>query len=904
MYLFLTFLVVSKSHLNIVNIVVRRVFLLVLLFLWSGVLCLLHSQPRDVRLNLTSSSTTLSKLIESVEKQSDITFSYSKERVPLNKEIVLKQSSYSISDLMDEISKDLSLNYKIKNNIRVLLIGVQPNRRTRRVTKSKVYTGFIIDGISGEPLIGATVSNERRSRGVISNEIGLFRFEPSQGEDSLLISHIGYSAQKLAFSDVATQNFIIKLSPNIEFDEILIQSPNSRKLETESNFNYYFSKNQLSEGFGFLGSDPLNKVMQLSGIQSGREGQKNIYVRGGSPDQNLMLMDGVPLYETSHVFGFTSIFNVNAIKNVQVFKHAYPAKYGGRLSSVIDFKMNDGNVNEYKSSIGISPISINLNVEGPIIKGKTSFNISARKSIVNTFFNEPIEQLLGFDNSDFSFYDVNVKLCHQIDENNKISANYYRGEDNLEIYQSESFMSNADALNRRSYDKLNWGNQLFSVQWHNNLSDRVYSKFSAYASDYQYNARSAFEFRNNNTAVEEANALDISATSRIIDFGLNSEFQFFLNNSLDITFGTGLYHHRYNPTLKQSQIFLDGNQQDFANDAPFISANEFFAFGESKWRMTDRLTLQTGLRYTSFYVRQEQYHSLQPRLTLIQKIGDHQLLTVSATKMTQFVHLLVNPGIGLPSELWIPSTENLPPENAYQAAIAYGGNIGKSYKFEIAAYFKKMNNVVEYTTPFDLFHTFLNFSDIEIKFDTNRDWENFVQSGDSESKGVELSLQKIRGDFLFDMTYVIGKTDRSFVGLNNGKPFPYRYDRTHDFSIAATYFISDRINLHTNWVAGTGDAYTLADVKNRSLEGEVFLSASSRNNERLDAYHRLDIGVQAIKKMEKANLTLDLSIFNVYNRRNVYYTYSFRNSTLDNSFQLEKVSLFPIMPHFSINLEF
>lgn len=857
-----------------------------------------------MRLDLSTRSTTLLKLIRSIEQQSDITFSYSKERVPLHRDLHLIKSSYTIQDLMSEISVSLALNYKIKKNNRVLLIGGKTIQDDKSSKPDKVYSGFILDGMSGEPLIGATISNRNRSRGVISNEIGLFRYKPILSEDSLLISHIGFTSTKVALKDIGKYKEGIKLSPNIEFEEILIQSPNSRKLETESNFNYYVSQNQLIDGFGFLGSDPLNKVMQLSGIQSGREGQKNIHVRGGSPDQNLMLMDGVPLYETSHVFGFTSIFNVNAIKNVQVYKHAYPAKYGGRLSSIIDFKMNEGNVNEYKSSLGISPISIDLNTEGPIVKGKTSFNFSARKSIVNTFFNEPIEQLLDFDDSDFSFYDVNLKISHQINDDNKISANYYRGHDNLEIYQSENFMNNADALDRKSYDKLNWGNQLLSLQWHNNLSERVYSKFSAYASDYQYNARSAFEFRKNTSAAEEANALDISATSRIIDFGLNSEFHFFVNNALNLTFGTGIYHHRYNPTLKQSQIFLDGNQQEFANDAPFITADEFYAFGESNWNVTNRLTLQTGLRYTSFYVRQKQYHSFQPRVTLVQRVGAQHLLTLSATKMTQFVHLLVNPGIGLPSELWIPSTENLPPEHAYQAAIAYGGNIGKSYKFEVAAYYKLMNNVVEYTSPFDLFHTFLNFSDIEIKFDTNRDWENFVQSGDSQSKGIELSFQKSKGIFLFDMTYVLGKTDRRFSELNSGNPFPYKYDRTHDFAISTTYFLSDRVNLHANWVYGTGDAYTLADEKYESLEGDILLRASGRNNRRLADYHRLDAGIQAVKNYKAARLTLDLSIFNVYNRRNVYYTYLFENSVLDNSFQEEEVSLFPIMPHFSINLEF
>ncbi len=867
-----------------------------------------YAQRQNKVLSFSDQGLNLAQIIEIVEEQTDLKFSYSSDRIPLNKDIDLKKSDYTISDLMDEIGDHLSLNYKIRNNKRILLLGKA--KESSANTNVQLLSGLIVDELSGEPLYGATITNKNRDRGVSTNEIGFFRYSANSDEDSLVISYIGFNPVYVAVNELKSNTKKIFLRSNIEFEEVLIKTPNARKLETESNFNYYLNEAQLNEGFGFVGSDPLNTIMQLSGVHSGREGQKSIYVRGGSPDQNLMLMDGVPLYETSHVFGLSSIFNADAVKNVQVYKHAYPAKYGGRLSSIIDFRMNEGNAYERKSSIGFSPLSVHLNTEGPLVIGKTSYNLSARKSLVNAFYNEPIEKLLGFDDSDFSFYDVNLKLSHEIEEGNKLYFNFYRGRDQLEVFRSESQESALGKLDRQSFDNLNWGNNVFSLQWQNNVSEKVFSKIGFSVSDYTYNARSGFDFRFDDGDVVESNSLDISAVSRIIDLGINTEFQYFVSNKFDLSFGTGIFHHRYNPTLKQSNIYLDGNGQEFANEAPFISADEINAFIDTKWHLSDGTSIQAGLRFNSFYVREKNWLSLQPRLTVNQQVSKRTQFTLSATKMTQNVHLLVNPGIGLPTELWIPSTDRLPPEHAYQLALAYGGNLTDNLRFEIAGYVKEMSNVVEYISPFDLFHTFLNFSDIDIKFDTNRDWENFVQSGESNSKGVEFSLKKTNGPLYFDISYVYSKTDRVFEGLNDGRPFPFKYDRTHDLSITGSYFLSENVNIHAQWVLGTGDAYTLASQGSLNLEGEEVLSvpcqndSPCRNNARLDTYHRLDVGIQATKKLRKKTvLTLDLSVFNAYNRKNTYYKYQFQNP-VTGGYNLENVSLFPIMPYFSVNLDF
>jgi len=843
----------------------------------------------------------LQDIISFVESQTNVKFVYSEDRVPLNTQLSLEQESYSVKELMNEVAKHLSLDYKIKNKKRILLLGESATTATEQF----IYvTGLVVDEKTGEPLFGATITNISRDKGINSNEIGLFKYKALVNEDSLVISYIGFNTATVAINDLKDDAKKINLRPSIEFDEVLIQTPLARKLESESTFNYYINKKQLSEGFGFVGSDPLNKVMQLSGVQSGREGQINIYVRGGSPDQNIVLMDGVPLYETSHVFGLSSVFNSDAIKNVQVYKQAYPAKYGGRLSSVIDFKMNEGNTFKRKTSIGFDPLSVHFNTEGPIVKGKSSYNLSARKSTINLFYNEPIEQLLGFDESDFSFYDVNLKLGHEFSEGNKLFFTLYRGNDNFEIVSSESISSPEENLNLRSFDNLRWENEIYSLQWHNSVSDRVISKLQLSYSDYTNVSRSAFSFSEFDGSVTTETDLDIIANSRIIDFGLNIDFQVFMNNDWELNFGTGINHHRYNPTIKQSTIIIDDDTNVFGNNAQFISADEISAYVESKWNLGPSTEFKAGVRYNNFHVRDKQYFSLQPRLALIQELPNEHKLTISATKMTQFVHLLVNPGIGLPSNLWIPSTDRLPPEDAYQLAAAYGGNLSNNLRFEIAGYYKRMHNVVEYTSPFDLFFTFVNVQDIETKFDANRDWENFVVTGDSYSKGAEFSLKNTRGPLFMELSYAWSNTDRRFAGLNSGNPFPYKYDRTHDFSIAGRYHFSESVHIHASWVYGTGDAFTLADEAFIGPDGIERLDASKRNNARLADYHRLDVGLQLTKYITNESImTLGLSVFNVYNRKNDYYVYLFRD-TVNDKFTLEEVSLFPVLPHFSINYEF
>jgi len=880
---------------------VKRHICFASLFLFIGLFPLQLWGQESLDIQFSARTQSLQDIIYAIENQTQTVLSYSMDKLPIKQNVKLKKRRYTIEKLLDEVCNGSLCKYTKKDQNKFVLVQGQVTTKEEQIIP-KVISGVIFDASTGEPLIGATVSNQAFSRGVITNEIGLFRYESLSNQDSFLVSHVGFTSQ-LVSTEPLSDMMNIGLNPSITVDEIVIASPNAQKLESESTFNHYLNKRELAEGFGLLGSDPMNHIMHLSGIHSGREGQNSVYVRGGSPDQNLILMDGVALYETSHVLGLSSIFNIDAVKNVQVYKHAYPSKYGGRLSSIIDFKMKEGNRFERKSSVSISPLSINLTSEGPIAEGTTSYTISARKSLVNLFLDKPIEDFLDLDDSDLSFYDVNAKLTHEFSKGSKLFINAYSGWDKLEFLDSENIDGASADLSIQNFDRINWGSQVGSIQWHKSMGQKLFGKFSASLSNYDYTARSAFQFDLVENGLEEETALDIIANSTILDLGFQSDFQLFLNNKLNISFGAGMFKHAYNPTIRQSNIFLDGTQQEFTNNAPVINSNEYFAYTDFNIKPSNATSIKLGSRVNRYEVRDKTYWSLEPRITLVQALTDRQSFAISATKMTQFVHLLVNPGIGLPSELWIPTTDKLPPENAYQLSLNYINKMGKGWEIELGAYYKDMNNVIEYTSPFDLFFTFINNSDIQIKFDASRSWENFVQTGESSSRGAEFSLRKTTGKLQFESAYVISNTERQFDEINDGVAFPYKYDRTHDISMSTTFKFSEKLNVHAQWVYGTGDAFTAATEQFQSID-QPFLNSTGRNNFRLPAYHRLDLGIQMLKELQNdTRLTLDLSLFNVYNRKNTYYTYLFENRAT-NLFEFRKVSLFPIIPHFEIKLNF
>lgn len=863
----------------------------------------------DHTIQLSSESVSAIECISAIREQHEIIISYSSQYFDKNASVTFANSNPTIHKILKVISEDQSLDYRVKNKYKIVLIN-DPDRQealSEASQPSKIFiNGIVKDLDSGEPLIGSYVYNKSLTTSTTTDVNGYFQLEVVPNEDSLRVSYVGYGENMVDVNDLYTKRIkYVFLKPSLQIEEVVIESSVTRKLESIKSHNYYINFKDLNEGVSSFGEhDPYRSLKLLPSVQSGREAENNIYVRGGGPDQNLILMDGVPLYETSHILGLSSIFNIDAIKNIQVYKDAFPAKFGGRLSSVIDFQMKEGNVYEHKRSFNFSPSSIRGHVEGPLKKGVSGYNVSIRSSFLDLFYSDRLKDVLGYTDTEISFLDFNAKVSHQFEDGSVLKVNSYYGKDIVLLAKEESLGDVTTQFDITNSDRITWGNAILGVHYSRAFSDKLNSKFSLNGSSYTADTRSSFTFDSFEGIDSTEGALDIITQSKINEIAFTSEFDYFVNNDLKINFGAGYSFHSMTPTIRRSKLIEPGSITEVLGDEfEHINANEYFAYAEGNYDLPYGLTFNLGARFNIYEVRKTLYPSLQPRLSIAKQFGDDHHVVVSANRMTQFVHLLVNNGIGLPSRLWLPSTDILPPEFTNQFSISYQYNLSPDITIELGGYYKQLFNVVEYSSNTDLFSSFVNNDDFDIKFESDNDWENFVDNGESESRGLEFSMRDQKGRLKWNVSYSLSKTDRTFETINNGKPFPYRYDRRHDLSLYLKYSINPNFHLFGTWVFGSGDAFSLATEEFQAPDGNFYLIPPDRNNFRFAYYKKFDVGLQYERDLpgEGQKMRMDFGIQNVFNRENAYYYYVLKNP-VSNEFEVEQVSVFPLLPQFNIYL--
>jgi len=883
----------------------RSITLLLLIFL--GFICI-HNRgvaQEDFKTKLISLKTskgTIKQILDELKDRTDCVFTYSSARVDLEEEVYIGRKKKSIDEILKSIFEKQPIIPYFKEGKRIILAyDIDKNKYLATTT---ILNGFIKDKATGEPLIGATIYNTKKQIGTLSNDFGYFQFQVDQEVDTVTFSYLGYKPRYFPIKKLKEGLFSIFLSSKpLQIDDVIIERKTFERSSSDLSSNHYFNEAELKNRRGTLGeNDPFQSIFALPGIQSGHEAQNNIFVRGGGPDQNLIMMDGVPMYETSHLLGLTSVFNADAVKNIQVFKQAFPSAYGGRLSSVVNFHIAEGNLKEHKFGVGISPLSTRVSAEGPLSKGNTSYNITLRKSLLDIIVDPIVKKYLPKSKTDISFYDINAKVHHNLSDGSNLDINAYLGNDKVALRKDEEFTGDRGVYTAENIDRINWSNRLFNIRWNRIVSDKLFTKMQFHLSNYSNDSQSTFRF-NYEASPEEESALDVLAVSQIEDVSFKLEANYFVNNNIKTIIGGGTTFHKHNPSLRQSQIVLSGDITEYKNNIDPIDASEWFGYGETQIDVNPRLHINAGAHFSRYLVRDKVYSSLQPRLSLAYSLSNKQQLSFSATKMTQYLHLLVNAGIGLPSELWIPTTENLAPEHAYQLSASYKYEISNRFYFTMDMYYKSLKNVVEYTSPFDLFNTYVNNTE-ETKIEGNNDWENYVSSGNGTSRGVELFLQKKKGKLNFSLGYTYSITDRLFPELNEGKVFPYNYDRTHDVNINFNYQLSKKFRFDAGWVYGTGNAFSVAIEQYPTIGGGTALNPGVRNNLRMPAYHKLDLGLSFETKFRKSHrLKASVGVFNAYNRKNAFYVYLIKD-VIEDTFKLRKVSVFPILPNFDIHYSF
>lgn len=761
--------------------------------------------------------------------------------------------------------------------------------------QSFTISGYVEDASSGERLIGASVFDLKSKKGTATNAYGFFSLTLPADTVMLRVSFVGYTSSTRVFVLNQDERFNAQLSSTVELEEIEVVA--ERPAESTQMSTMTLQMEMVKALPVLLGERDIIKTIQLlPGIKSGTEGSSGLYVRGGGPDQNLILLDGVPIYNASHLFGFFSVFNSDAISSVDIVKGGFPARYGGRLSSVLDIRMKEGNMKEFHGEGSIGIIASRLTLEGPIKKDKTSFMISGRRTYLDLLARPIIKANNDGQIAGYYFYDLNGKINHRFSDKSRLYFSSYYGNDKFYSVFEDDYLNNNVQYKSRSESNLNWGNFISALRWNYEFNNKLFANTTVTYSRYKFNVGFTDELEKIDQGNSSTSSNSFEYLSGINDWAGKIDFYYVPNIKHYVRFGAGEIYHTFTPgvnrfTQSETSVNIDtsfGSMKKFAH--------EYNVYAEDDWEIAPRWKVNAGLHLSGFLVDKKDYWSLQPRVSGRFMIDELSSVKLSYARMAQYIHLLSNAGIGLPTDLWVPVTGKIPPQFSDQIAAGYSRTIKKDYQFSTEVYYKYMNNLIEY-------------KDGSSFFGSETDWQEKVELGRGWSYGAEVLLEKKVGKTTGWIGYTLSWTNRQFDNLNFGKTFPYRYDGRHNVGIAITHRFSEKIDVGVVWVYGTGNAVTLGyeryNVIDQSPYGNYYnevVHIGSRNNYRMPAYHRLDVGVNFHKKREKWERTWSLGIYNVYSRQNAFYLF-FGNNDAGNRV-LKQVSLFPIIPSFSYSFKF
>lgn len=760
--------------------------------------------------------------------------------------------------------------------------------------------GYITDKKTGEKLIGCSVYILETTEGVTSNNYGFYSIKVNKLPCLLVFSYIGYKSDTVQFESATGNTDIALIQKTSTLKEVEIKA--SGPLTTSPRMGVLSIPVQQIKQLPALGGEvDVLKVFQLMpGVQGGNEGTSALYVRGGTPDQNLILLDDIPLYYVNHIGGFVSVFDANAINDIKLIKGGFPARYGGRLSSVMDIRMKNGNSTEVKGEYGIGLMASRIFIEGPVLKKeKTKFMFSLRRCNFDlaTRLITRMQSGLVFS-AGYTFYDLYSKLTHEIDARNSLSFSFYNGNDNIFFKQRDMVAAGSDTF----FDyqaNIKWGNTLASVKWNHQYTNNVFGTLTFAYTHFKYLNRVKYEekYKSDKTVIEKASTSFVSGVNDLI---LKKDFDFFVSNNFSLKMGTGYTNHQFNPGVHTFRSFAS----DSAAGSQKLYSNEITAYAEGEFSISPKINTNAGLHFNTYFVGGAIFPSLQPRVTVNYIMRPDWSVKSSFVYMQQNLHLLSNNGAGLPTDLWVPATPTTSPQYSFLYSFGLFHTLkNKGIEFSIEGYYKSLNNQIE-------------FSEGASFFGGSNEWEDKIErDGKGRVYGVEFLAQKEQGRLTGWVGYTLSYNFRKFININHGEWFPYKFDRRHYFTIVANYTLKKNIIFSGDFVFNTGNAITLPDGKYPTVVGEfmpgIYPSSApmfnqiyqntytypGRNQSRMPVYHRLDFAVRFIK--EKSNGTREwvISIYNVYNRDNPYFVYMQHDK--QKMLHLYQITLFPIIPSFA-----
>ncbi|RXQ89525.1 TonB-dependent receptor [Ancylomarina salipaludis] len=849
-----------------------------------------HSYAQDVllkqQLNLPKQEYIVSELFNEINKQTRIEFSYTSD-LNFDEKVVLQKQQYSVENCLKQVL-DLSSFKIVCLDNKILIVKIPFEEQMFRIS------GFISDAETGENLINASIYNPKTFEGTVSNNFGFFSFYQKKKCPQVRISYVGYEDKELKFSCIKDTSINIKLQPNNLLREIKVVAD-----DKTNNINHLFlstyniTETDLKQKSVLGMNDLFRNISYLPGVQTANEASSGLIIRNGSPDQNLILLDDVPVYYQSHLLGLFSIFNPDAIHQARLIKGGFPAQYGGRVSSVLDIRMKDGNQKKIEGEFNLGLLTSQLSVRGPIIKGKTTFNVSARRSYLDLFTNL-LFSLADSEGLYMSYYfaDLNFKLTHKFSNRDKVYLSTYMGKDLAKQRHTEDLTDN---LTEKSRNTIGWGNFTNSIRWNHVYNDKLFGNTSFILSRYTYSVKDQRLNKIADGDFEENYYREFY--SGIRDYTLKSEFDFIPHPKYYFKFG---FEGAFHLTKPGSSFYSSKNslEENTVKDKS-ISALELSLYAENQIQWTKKLLTNIGLRTSRFALKNKTYLSVEPRLTAQYKLNEHFSFNSGFSVMSQYMHLITSSDLSLPTDIWLPVNDKIRPIRSSQYNLGSVWKILPGLSFESEIYYKKTRNILE-------------FSENYYTSDGSSAWDQQVEPGKSWSTGIEFMLKKNTGKTKGHLVYTLAKSEVKYKYLNSGKAFASPYDRRHDLSFQISQKLSSKIDFTVNWTYGSGLPVTLdtqfaSSVSpyqpDRIEDVPLFIK---RNDIRMPSYHRLDISLNFRKKKKHGTRIWNIGVYNVYNRKNPSLLYM--SQTYDaygnSSYSLKQLSIFGLIPSVSYTYRF
>ncbi len=744
-------------------------------------------------------------------------------------------------------------------------------------------SGYVLDSASSEVVIGAIVSVPELRAGTITNSYGFYSLTLKNAPDTILVKvdYPGYNRiqRQIAWSGSQRINFQLT-EKEILLDEVVITGQKARENVERATMGVIDVNIEEIELLPAIGGevDLLKSLQLLPGVQSGTEASSGFYVRGGTSDQNLILLDEAQVYNPFHLAGFLSVFNTAAIKSVNLYKGSFPAQYGGRLSSILDISTKEGNMQSYHIEGGIGLISSRIMAEGPILKNKASFMVSARRSYLDWV----IRPFLRFGQTQgYYLQDLNAKVNYRISDKDRIFLSGYLGRDQ---FINETIVPDVDT----SRIAIGWGNRTATLRWNHLFSDKIFSNLSLIYNEYESQQE---QYQSNYGNTQE---------SRIKDWTAKLDFDYYPNPRHQIKFGVIYTYHDLTPNLQYGKIRLSETKDStFRNESKrYINEGAFYINDEII--VSDRIGLNLGIRVPGFVGDDTTYITWEPRATLRIGLSENASIKAGYTQMNQYLHQVASSAINNPFDFWIPSGKQVLPQRAHQWAIGYFQNfLQDQYEASVEVYYKTMSNQIDFKEGRNPFVP---------------EYEDVLVFGEGEAYGAEFYLRKRSGRLTGWIGYTLSWNWRQFDSLNLGKPFFFKYDRRHDLSLALVYRFNEHWSFSSVFIYGTGNAVTLPsgtfvlpDVVGNFNQTQNFFDYSGKNGFRMPDYSRLDLGLRYTKQGPKVKHGFHIDIFNALNRRNPFFLYldsEYDTRANANRIVGRQLSLLPMIPTLTYVFDF